>query len=80
MRYAFGAEVRAYERGDRELKPGPKPGLLLDAAGKTWRAREDGLHGPGGEKLKRVTSDLGYWFAWFGFHPQTTLQPAPKKR
>jgi hypothetical protein len=72
-RYSAGAEVRAYERGERTLRAGEGAGDLVDEAGRRWRLEEEGLSGPGGERLERRPGVLAYWFAWQAFHPRTEL-------
>jgi hypothetical protein len=66
-------EVRAYERGAFRFKPGKDPFAPLDQDGRPWRATEEALLGPGGEKLPRLPGHLAYWFGWFSFYPRTAV-------
>ena len=71
--YYSGAEVRAFERGDRVFTAGDDPDTLHDAAGGVWRVSEEALLGPDGERLERVDGHLAYWFGWFSFYPETAV-------
>jgi hypothetical protein len=66
-------ETRAYERGARRFRAGPSRDALLDERGQEWKATEEALLGPGGERLPRVAGELAYWFGWFAFFPKTEL-------
>ncbi len=59
--------------GSRRFRPGGARGGLLDERGAVWRATDDALVGPGGERLPRVSGQLAYWFGWFAFFPKTEL-------
>jgi len=74
IRFSPGAEVRAYAR-DRalELAPGSAPDQLVDAEGRPWRATDEALLGPEGQRLARLPGTVVYWFAWQAFHPETEL-------
>ncbi len=72
-RYEAGAEVRAFQRGEREFRPGAKPDELVDEDGQGWRVEEDALFGPRGERLPRTPGVLAYWFGWSSFHPRSEL-------
>jgi hypothetical protein len=74
IRFSPGAEVRAYAR-DRALTlaPGPGPDGLVDADGRPWKATDDALLGPHGERAPRLPGTVTYWFAWQAFHPKTEL-------
>jgi hypothetical protein len=66
-------EVRAYERGTFRFKPGKDTLAPIDQDGRPWRATEEALLGPGGEKLPRLPGHLAYWFGWFSFYPRTEI-------
>ena len=66
-------EVRAYERGAFHFKPGKDTLAPVDQDGRPWRATEEALLGPGGEKLPRLPGHLAYWFGWFSFYPRTEV-------
>lgn len=65
-------ETSAYERGSHRFVARSRD-ELADERGRIWRATEDGLVGPGGERLARVPGHLAYWFDWFAFFPTTEL-------
>ena len=75
--YTHGSEVRAYERNGVIFSPGPEPGTVRDSAGLVWQVTEDGLIGPEGEVLPRLSGHLAYWFGWYAFFPETLLYPDP---
>jgi hypothetical protein len=58
--------VRAYESGGREFAAGSEPTALV-ADRQDWQITEEGLIGPGGERLERLPGHIAYWFAWQGF-------------
>ncbi|HEV7517889.1 MAG TPA: DUF3179 domain-containing protein [Thermoanaerobaculia bacterium] len=66
-------EVRAYERGAFRFKPGKDTLAPVDPDGRPWRATEEALLGPGGERLPRLPGHLAYWFGWFSFYPRTEI-------
>jgi hypothetical protein len=65
-------ETRAYLRGAHRFRAGTRD-TLLDERGREWRATEEALVGPGGERLARLPGELAYWFGWFAFFPTTEL-------
>jgi hypothetical protein len=73
--YTHGSEVRAYERDGESFSPGPEQGTVRDSAGLVWQVMEDGLIGPEGELLPRISGHLAYWFGWYAFFPETLLYP-----
>jgi hypothetical protein len=74
LRFSPGAEVRVYARERAlALAPGPGPDDLVDAGGRPWRATDEALLGPGGERAPRLPGTVAYWFAWQAFHPETEL-------
>ncbi|MCZ6557652.1 MAG: DUF3179 domain-containing (seleno)protein, partial [SAR324 cluster bacterium] len=77
--YRNGGEVRAYDRGEKEFRPGERSGVLLDSGGRPWRITEDALVGPEGERAPRIAGHLAYWFGWFTFFPNTLLHGNPDK-
>ncbi|HZF11904.1 MAG TPA: DUF3179 domain-containing protein [Thermoanaerobaculia bacterium] len=66
-------EVRAYERGTFRFTPGDDPLAPRGPDGRPWRATEEALEGPGGERLPRLPGHLAYWFGWFSFYPRTEI-------
>jgi len=66
-------DTRAYERGSRRFRPGGSRDALVDERGAAWRASDDALVGPAGERLPRLSGQLAYWFGWFAFFPKTEL-------
>ncbi len=58
--------VRAYERRDRKFQGSAELDKLKTAGG-DWRAAEEFLAGPNGERLPRVPGHISYWFAWDGY-------------
>lgn len=72
----LAGETRAYESRGRRFRNGPSPEALLDERGRTWRATEEALLGPGGERLQRIAGELAYWFGWFAFFPKTEVYGA----
>lgn len=63
--------VRSYERGDIEFEHGGTLESLQSDAGR-WMISEDVLTGPNGEKLKRVSGSISYWFAWENYLGKTS--------
>ncbi len=61
---AAGRTVRAYDRGARRFAG--RPGAV-SSGGQPWRATEDALLGPNGERAPRVAGHVAYWFAWDGY-------------
>jgi len=55
--------VRAYRRDGRTFEATARPGVLRDDRG-DWLVSEEGLAGPGGERLARIPGHVSYWFAW----------------
>jgi hypothetical protein len=78
VRYAAGAEVRAFARGEREFRPGDDSASVVDEAGRIWRITEDALVGPGGERAPRSDGGIAYWFAWYATHRDTALYASGK--
>lgn len=66
-------ETRAYERGGRRFRPAKSRDAMLDDRGREWRATEEALIGPAGERLPRIAGELAYWFGWFAFFPKTEV-------
>lgn len=71
--YSPGGEVRAYERSEQSFSPGSTPDIIVDQDGAEWQVTEEGLIGPEGEELARVSGHLAYWFGWYAFFPQTLV-------
>jgi hypothetical protein len=75
--YNAGAEVRAYDRGDKVFAPGPNSDLVVDTTGHTWQITEEALIGPDGVQAPRIGGHLAYWFGWFSFFPMTLIYEQP---
>ena len=86
--YEVGAEVRAFDAGERRFRPAAagtreeddsgtafSVDEIVASDGSRWRVAEDGLHGPGGEQLPRRVLTPAFWFAWQAFHPTTEVWP-----
>lgn len=58
--------VRAYERGNRRFRSGPRGDAVVGPGG-AWVITESGLVGPDGTRLPRVPGHVSYRFAWDGF-------------
>ncbi|HEY2738765.1 MAG TPA: DUF3179 domain-containing protein [Thermoanaerobaculia bacterium] len=73
--------VRAYRRTGHTFKAGPDPSTVLDEAGRPWVVTEESLLPPAGAEdakpLARLPGHVAFWFAWFGFHPQTEVWGTP---
>ena len=72
--------ARAYERGTHSFslgRLGDEAGavVLVDEAGRLWRAEEDGLVQEANplERLVRLPSHMAYWFGWYAFYPTTKV-------
>ena len=46
---------------------------VLDGNGAAWQVTEEGLIGPEGEALPRLSGHMAYWFGWYSFFPQTAV-------
>ena len=57
--------VRAYERRALTFQTSAQPDMLKGEGG-DWKAMEEMLLGPNGERLPRVPGHVSYWFAWDG--------------
>jgi hypothetical protein len=71
--YEAGAEVRAYRGDGSRFGAGAGPGRVRGPDGRDFEVTEEALVGPAGERLARVPGALGYWFAWYAFHPETLV-------
>ena len=58
--------VRAYARRGHEFQKTDRFGFLAGPGG-NWRAAEETLIGPAGERLPRIPGHISYWFAWDGY-------------
>lgn len=65
--------VRAYRRDGRTFAAGGDDRSLRDASGATWRITEEALVSEGATRLDRVPGHVSFWFAWYGFFPQTEV-------
>ena len=73
VRYAAGAEVRAYMRGEQIFTLGSEPDELIDQNGAIWQVTEAALISPDGLELPRIGGHLAYWFGWYSFFPKTIV-------
>jgi len=71
-----GAAARAYESDGRHFSAGADKSTLVSEDGRAWRIAEDALIAADGERLRRISGHLAYWFGWFGFYPDTLLYGA----
>jgi len=78
---ADSSSVRAYRRDGHTFRSGPEPRALRDEADRPWQVTEESLLPPGAgtteKALPRLPGHAAYWFAWYGFHPQTEVWAAP---
>jgi hypothetical protein len=44
-----------------------------DRLGRGWKVGEDGLSGPGGDRLRRLPAHRAFWFGWYAAYPDTQL-------
>jgi hypothetical protein len=76
--------VRAYRRDGHAFRAGPDRSTLLDEGDRPWRVTEESLLPPAGlanaAPLPRLPGHVAFWFAWYGFHPQTGVWGAPAIR
>ncbi|PZC43455.1 MAG: Protein of unknown function (DUF3179) [Chloroflexi bacterium] len=69
-----GAGGRAYASAGVEfVGADPAAGTLRDADGGTWALEEDGLRGPAGRVLARLSGHNAFWFAIANQTPEATL-------
>ncbi len=62
--YATGAVSFADWDGDT---------VARDRQGRAWQVHEDGLAGPGNQKLARLPAHRAFWFGWYSQYPATRL-------
>ncbi|MEE9198850.1 MAG: DUF3179 domain-containing protein, partial [Dehalococcoidia bacterium] len=70
--------VRAYERGELSFQSGGDGSgahLVLDNRGEAWQIEEPALvnRRDPNKQLERISGHVSFWFAWYTFHPDTTL-------
>lgn len=71
-------EVRAYERKEHVFVQGMNDRRTQTSDGDVWTVEEGALLNPRtGERLERVPGEVGYWFAWRAFHPDTAVYENP---
>lgn len=58
--------VRAYDSGGRRFTGGTLD-ALTDSTGTVWRAEEEALISPTGDRLPRLPGHIAYWFGWQSF-------------
>jgi len=82
---AISSDIRVYERDAQEfqLPSGSfdgRPAAMVDESGETWTAGESALVSEDGSTtLRRLSSNIYFWYAWFAFHPETDLYRALQK-
>ena len=82
---AVSSDARVYERDGQEFLLPPnatafeaRPPVLVDKEGETWSAGEAALvSADGSTTLRRLPSNIYFWFAWFAFHPETDVYDVP---
>ena len=82
---AVSSDARVYERNGQEFNQprstnafDGRPSILVDDEGRTWTADEAALVPEDGSiKLRRLPSNIHFWFAWFAFHPETEVYDSP---
>ena len=53
---------------------------MVDESGETWTAGESALVSEDGSTtLRRLSSNIYFWYAWFAFHPETDLYSTLQK-
>ena len=75
------SDVRVFERDGRTFSidsssdEGALPRSLLDDDGTLWRLENDTFVNSVDETqvLRRVPSNVSFWFGWYAFHPDTEL-------
>lgn len=71
---ADGMGARSYESGGVEfVAADPAAGTLTAADGSVWMLAEDGLHGPEGQLLARISGHNAFWFAIANQTPEAAL-------
>jgi uncharacterized protein DUF3179 len=75
---AKSGAVRAYRRGGHSFILGPDDRELRDESGRAWRITEEALlpKTEASPRLDRIPGHVSYWFAWYGFFPQTEVYGA----
>jgi hypothetical protein len=78
---AKSGAVRAYRRDGRTFSPAREDRELRDESGTRWRITEEALlpQTDGAPRLDRVPGHLSFWFAWYGFFPQTEIYGAARQ-
>lgn len=82
---AISSDFRVYERDgqDFQLPLGPfdgRPGVMVDENGETWTAGESApVSEDSSTTLRRLSSNIYFWFAWFAFRPETDLYSTLQK-
>ena len=70
--------VRVYERVDltfSSMREEDGVSLVSDDRGEDWRVEESALVNVSDleRRLERISGHAGFWFAWYAFHPDTTI-------
>ena len=82
---AISSDIRVYERDDQEFqRPSGafdgRPAAIVDESGETCTAGESALVSEDGTTtLRRLSSNIYFWYAWFAFHPETDLYSTLQK-
>ena len=82
---AIRSGIRVYEHDAQELQlPSGsfdgRPAAKVYESGETWTAGESALVSEDGSTtLRRLSSNIYFWYAWFAFHPETDLYSALQK-
>lgn len=75
---AFQAELPGV--GRLSFLPGPSPSRFVDEqTGTRWNLLGKAEEGPlAGRRLTPAPHDVTFWFAWYAFHPDTSVEPDPE--
>ena len=84
---SISSDIRVYERIGQEFHlPSTatsfdgRPSIIIDQNGDIWTAAETALVSENGSAtLRRLPSNIYFWFAWFAFHPETVLYESRQK-
>ena len=64
---------RVYEAKGVTFSSWDRKSKLLDSTGLSWEVTEDGLLGPSGSRLGRLSSHRAFWFGWYAQFPGSRL-------
>ncbi|MDQ3188853.1 MAG: DUF3179 domain-containing protein [Pseudomonadota bacterium] len=64
---------RVYASGGVDFSNWDGDTVARDQQGRAWQVHEDGLAGPGNQKLARLPAHRAFWFGWYSQYPATRL-------